>query len=62
MRLDKFLCDALGTTRKEATQLLKSGEVTVDDVVQKVVHSNSKRRRALSGKAVKLRCMVRVTS
>ncbi|EJL6341592.1 16S rRNA pseudouridine(516) synthase RsuA [Vibrio cholerae] len=35
MRLDKFLCDALGTTRKEATQLLKSGEVTVDDVVQK---------------------------
>ncbi|MGL5429338.1 MAG: 16S rRNA pseudouridine(516) synthase RsuA [Vibrio sp.] len=35
MRLDKFLCDALGTTRKEATQLLKCGEVTVDQVVQK---------------------------
>ncbi|MCG3726648.1 16S rRNA pseudouridine(516) synthase RsuA [Vibrio cincinnatiensis] len=35
MRLDKFLCDALGTTRKESTSLLKSGEVTVDDIVQK---------------------------
>lgn len=30
MRLDKFLCDALGATRKEATKLVKSGEVTVD--------------------------------
>ncbi|PNH82570.1 16S rRNA pseudouridine(516) synthase RsuA [Vibrio diazotrophicus] len=36
MRLDKFLCDALGTTRKESTQILKSGEVTVDGEVQKV--------------------------
>ncbi len=35
MRLDKFLCDALGTTRKESTQILKSGEVTVDGIVQK---------------------------
>ncbi len=35
MRLDKFLCDALGTTRKESTQILKTGEVTVDGVVQK---------------------------
>lgn len=30
MRLDKFLCDALGATRKEATKLIKSGEVTVN--------------------------------
>ncbi len=35
MRLDKFLCDALGTTRKESTQILKTGEVTVDGIVQK---------------------------
>jgi len=35
MRLDKFLCDALGTTRKESTQILKSGEVTVDGTIQK---------------------------
>ncbi len=35
MRLDKFLCDALGTTRKESTSILKTGEVTVDDVVRK---------------------------
>lgn len=35
MRLDKFLCDALGTTRKESTQILKSGEVTVDGEIQK---------------------------
>ncbi len=35
MRLDKFLCDALGTTRKESTQILKTGEVTVDGTVQK---------------------------
>ncbi|MEH0665918.1 16S rRNA pseudouridine(516) synthase RsuA [Vibrio scophthalmi] len=35
MRLDKFLCDALGATRKEATKIIKSGEVTVNDVVQK---------------------------
>ncbi|WP_158133810.1 16S rRNA pseudouridine(516) synthase RsuA [Vibrio navarrensis] len=35
MRLDKFLCDALGATRKEATKILKSGEVTVDEQVQK---------------------------
>ncbi|EKO3564185.1 MULTISPECIES: 16S rRNA pseudouridine(516) synthase RsuA [Vibrio] len=35
MRLDKFLCDALGTTRKESTQLLKSGDVTVDGIVRK---------------------------
>ncbi|MDM7485979.1 MAG: S4 domain-containing protein, partial [Vibrio metschnikovii] len=34
MRLDKFLCDALGTTRKESTQLLKSGDVTVDGIVR----------------------------
>ncbi|EHA1126307.1 16S rRNA pseudouridine(516) synthase RsuA [Vibrio navarrensis] len=35
MRLDKFLCDALGATRKEATKILKSGEVTVDEQVRK---------------------------
>ncbi|USD64169.1 16S rRNA pseudouridine(516) synthase RsuA [Vibrio sp. SCSIO 43136] len=35
MRLDKFLCDALGATRKEATKIIKSGEVTVDGVMQK---------------------------
>lgn len=35
MRLDKFLCEALGATRKEATKILKSGEVTVNEVVQK---------------------------
>ncbi|GAA5647549.1 16S rRNA pseudouridine(516) synthase RsuA [Vibrio proteolyticus] len=35
MRLDKFLCEALGATRNEATKILKSGEVTVNEVVQK---------------------------
>lgn len=35
MRLDKFLCDALGATRKEATKIIKSGEVTVNGVMQK---------------------------
>ncbi|MGF1742389.1 16S rRNA pseudouridine(516) synthase RsuA [Vibrio profundum] len=30
MRLDKFLCDALGATRKEATRIIKSGDVTVN--------------------------------
>ncbi|SDG72503.1 ribosomal small subunit pseudouridine synthase A [Vibrio xiamenensis] len=35
MRLDKYLCDALGATRREATKIIKSGEVSVDDVVQK---------------------------
>lgn len=35
MRLDKFLCDALGVTRKEATQLLRSGDVTVNEVPKK---------------------------
>ncbi|QIA63432.1 16S rRNA pseudouridine(516) synthase RsuA [Vibrio astriarenae] len=35
MRLDKYLCDALGATRKEATKIIKSGEVTVDGEVQK---------------------------
>ncbi|MCY9862429.1 16S rRNA pseudouridine(516) synthase RsuA [Vibrio coralliirubri] len=35
MRLDKFLCDALGVTRREATHLLKSKSVTVNDVIQK---------------------------
>ncbi|MDC5821639.1 16S rRNA pseudouridine(516) synthase RsuA [Vibrio europaeus] len=35
MRLDKYLCDALGATRKEATKIIKSGDVSVNDVVQK---------------------------
>jgi len=35
MRLDKFLCDALGATRKEATKIIKSGDVTVNEQVQK---------------------------
>ncbi|MCL9781931.1 16S rRNA pseudouridine(516) synthase RsuA [Vibrio sp. S4M6] len=35
MRLDKFLCDALGATRKEATKIIKSGEVTVNGNVAK---------------------------
>ncbi|MDK9738935.1 16S rRNA pseudouridine(516) synthase RsuA [Vibrio sp. D404a] len=35
MRLDKFLCDSLGVTRKEATQILKSKTVTVNEVMQK---------------------------
>lgn len=35
MRLDKFLCDSLGVTRKEATQILKSKTVTVNDIMQK---------------------------
>ena len=35
MRLDKYLCDALGATRKEATKIIKSGDVTVNDVIQK---------------------------
>lgn len=35
MRLDKFLCDVLDVTRREATKLIKSGEVTVDGIEQK---------------------------
>ncbi|AXT70579.1 16S rRNA pseudouridine(516) synthase RsuA [Vibrio sp. dhg] len=35
MRLDKYLCDALGATRKQATKIIKSGEVTVDGDIQK---------------------------
>ncbi|MGF1753968.1 16S rRNA pseudouridine(516) synthase RsuA [Vibrio makurazakiensis] len=35
MRLDKFLCDALGATRREATQILKTKTVTVNDVMVK---------------------------
>ncbi len=35
MRLDKFLCDVLGVSRKEATQLLKSKAVTVNEQVVK---------------------------
>ncbi|SJL83221.1 16S rRNA pseudouridine(516) synthase RsuA [Vibrio palustris] len=35
MRLDKFLCDALGVTRKEATMLLKSGDIKVNGSVLK---------------------------
>lgn len=39
MRLDKYLCDALGATRKQATKIIKSGDITVDGEVQKkVVH------------------------
>lgn len=36
MRLDKFLCETLGVTRREATILLRRGEVTVDNQVVKV--------------------------
>ena len=35
MRLDKYLCDGLGATRKQATKSIKSGEITVDGEVQK---------------------------
>ncbi|WP_394144090.1 16S rRNA pseudouridine(516) synthase RsuA [Vibrio atypicus] len=35
MRLDKYLCDALGATRKEATIIIRSGDVTVNDEVKK---------------------------
>ncbi|WP_322802775.1 16S rRNA pseudouridine(516) synthase RsuA [Vibrio alfacsensis] len=35
MRLDKYLCDGLGVTRKQATKVIRSGEVTVDGEVQK---------------------------
>lgn len=36
MRLDKFLCETLGVTRREATILLRRGEVMVDGKVIKV--------------------------
>ena len=36
MRLDKFLCETTGATRKEATRIIKSGTVTVDGVKTKV--------------------------
>ncbi|SHO56396.1 16S rRNA pseudouridine(516) synthase RsuA [Vibrio quintilis] len=32
MRLDKFLCDALGITRKQATKIIKSGDVVVNEL------------------------------
>lgn len=35
MRLDKFLCDALGATRKEATKIIKGGDVTVNGAMAK---------------------------
>ncbi|MDC0612094.1 16S rRNA pseudouridine(516) synthase RsuA [Vibrio sp.] len=35
MRLDKFICDSLGVTRKEATKIIKSGDVTVEGDIQK---------------------------
>ncbi|SJN56772.1 Ribosomal small subunit pseudouridine synthase A [Vibrio ruber DSM 16370] len=35
MRLDKFLCDALGITRKEATKVIKQGDICVNEQVQK---------------------------
>jgi 16S rRNA pseudouridine516 synthase len=35
MRLDKFLCDGLGATRREATKIIKSGDITVDGTIQK---------------------------
>lgn len=35
MRLDKFLCESLGVTRREATILLRRGEVFVDQVIEK---------------------------
>ncbi|MCE0492621.1 16S rRNA pseudouridine(516) synthase RsuA [Vibrio salinus] len=35
MRLDKYICDSLGLTRKEATKIIKSGDVTVDGDIQK---------------------------
>ncbi len=39
MRLDKFLCETLGVTRREATILLRRGEVTVDGKVIKTAAS-----------------------
>lgn len=36
MRLDKFLCETLGVTRREATILLRRGEVSVDEKIIKV--------------------------
>ncbi|MBD1577320.1 MULTISPECIES: 16S rRNA pseudouridine(516) synthase RsuA [Vibrio] len=36
MRLDKFLCETLGVTRREATILIRRGEVCVNDAVVKV--------------------------
>ncbi|MCK6265817.1 16S rRNA pseudouridine(516) synthase RsuA [Vibrio sp. ZSDE26] len=35
MRLDKFLCDTLGVTRKEAHQILRSKQVIVDGAMEK---------------------------
>lgn len=35
IRVDKFICDALAITRKQATQLLKTGEVTLQGEVVK---------------------------
>jgi len=35
MRLDKFLCDALGVTRKEATKIIRNGDVTVNHALIK---------------------------
>ncbi|MHA2938223.1 16S rRNA pseudouridine(516) synthase RsuA [Vibrio sp. RC27] len=35
MRLDKFLSDTLGITRKNATQLIKSKEVEVNNIIAK---------------------------
>lgn len=53
MRLDKYLCDALGATRKQATKIIKSGEVLVDGEVQKVVHSKCQKVVLWNGMAEK---------
>lgn len=35
MRLDRFVSETTGMSRKEATKVLQSAEVTIDGVVQK---------------------------
>lgn len=62
MRLDKFLCDSLGVTRKEATQILKSKTVTVNDVMQKAVPLRLPKSALLNGKAMNCVFKAHVTS
>ncbi|MGF1909826.1 16S rRNA pseudouridine(516) synthase RsuA [Vibrio kasasachensis] len=56
-RLDKFLCDALGVTRREATILIKRREVTVNEEVCKVasVKVTSECRVEWQGRELKMR-------
>ncbi|MEZ9230745.1 16S rRNA pseudouridine(516) synthase RsuA [Vibrio amylolyticus] len=56
MRLDKFLCDSLGVTRKEAHQILRSKAVMIDGKMEKraALHVNEESVVEWQGNQLKL--------